>query len=118
MTFANEVEKLGIKTQVLVIGRDQNILRHQQNRLRGESTLPLFMKQLPQFPNPIFLSYELLYFYKQDYLKSLDIGIPIAWDDPRVDEILSNDPNDKYVHHVEEYFLDNCNKTGVPLKSL
>jgi hypothetical protein len=118
MKFANEVEKLGIKTQILVIGRDQNILGHQQNRLRGESTLPLFMKQLPKFDNPIFLSYELLYLYKQDYLKSLNVGIPIAWDDPRVDEILSNDPNDKYVHHVEEYFLDNCNKTGVPLKSL
>ena len=78
----------------------------------------MLFRSLPQFPNPIFLSYELLYLYKQEYLKSLDVGIPIAWDDPRVNEILSNDPNDKYVHHVEEYVLDNCNKTGVPLKSL
>jgi hypothetical protein len=76
------------------------------------------MKQLPEFPNPIFLSYELLYLYKRDYLKSLDVGIPIAWWDSRVHEILENDPNDKYVHHVDEYFLDNCNKTGVPLKSI
>ena len=110
MFFANEVQKLGIKPQIVVVGRDQNILRHQQK--------PLFMKQLPEFPNPIFLSYELLYLYKQDYLKSLDVGIPIAWDDSRVNKILSNDPNDKYIHHVEEYVLDNCNKTGIPLKSL
>jgi hypothetical protein len=46
------------------------------------------------------------------------VGIPIAWDDPRIDDILSNDPNDKYVHHVEEYFLDNCNKTGISLKKV
>jgi hypothetical protein len=118
MTFANEVEKLDIKTQLLVIGRDQNILRHQQNRLRGESTLPLFMKQLSEFRDPIFLSYELLYLYKQDYLKSLNVGIPIAWNDPRVDGILLNDPNDKYVHHVKEYFLDNCNKTGYSLQNI
>jgi hypothetical protein len=112
------VKNLGIKTQIVVVGRDQNILRHQQNRLRKESTLQHFMNQLLEFHNPIFLSYELLYLYKQDYLKSLNVGIPISWDDTRVNEILSNDSNDKYVHHVEEYFLDNCNKTGVSLKSL
>lgn len=118
MSFVNEVEKLDIETQLLVIGRDQNILRHQQTRLRGESTLPFFMKQLSEFRNFIFLSYELLYLYKQDYLKSLNLCIPIAWNDPRVDEILLNDPNDKYVHHVKEYFLDNCNKTGCSLQNI
>ena len=118
MQFSREAEKQGIETQILVIGRDQNILRHQQDRLRKESTLPLFMKQLPNFPDVTFLSYELLYLYKRYYLQTLNVGIPIAWWDPRVDEILESDPNNKYIHHVDEYFLDNCNKTGKPLKSI
>ena len=114
--FVNAVEELGIETQIVVVGRDQNILRHQQNRLRNESTLHHFIKQLPNFPNPIFLSYELLYLYKQDYLKSLNINIPIAWKDFRIDDILNNDSNDKYIHSISDYFLDNCNKTGISLK--
>jgi hypothetical protein len=118
LEFTKNVESLGIETQIVVVGRDQNILRHQQHRLRGESTLHHFMKQLPTFKNPIFLSYELLYLYKKDYLKTLDVGIPIAWDDERIDQILCKDPNDKYIHHVNEYILDNCNKTGIPLKKL
>jgi hypothetical protein len=116
--FANTVEELGIETQIVVVGRDQNILRHQQNRLRGESTLYHFMSQLPKFPNPIFLSYELLYLYKQDYLKSLDVGIPIDWNNPKINDILEEDPNDKYIHAVSDYFLDNCNKTGIALKQI
>jgi hypothetical protein len=118
MGFVNAVEELGIETQIVVVGRDQNILRHQQNRLRGESTLHHFMSQLPKFPNPIFLSYELLYLYKQDYLKSLDVGIPIDWNNSKINDILEEDPNDKYIHSVNNYVLDNCNRTGIPLKDL
>jgi len=116
MEFVNQVKSLGIETRIAVIGRDQNILRHQQNRLRKENTLTYFMKQLIEINDPIFLSYELLYLYKQHYLKSLNVGIPISWNDSKINEILSMDSNDKYVHYIEEYFLDNCNKTGISLK--
>lgn len=51
--------------------------------------------------------------YKRDYLKSLKLNIPIAYDDPRIDEILSEDPNEKYVHYVEHNELDNGNKLGI-----
>ena len=70
-----------------------------------------------QFDNPTFLSYELLYLYKQEYLKSLDLGFPIAWYDKRVDEILEQDANAKYINYVEYNLLDDGNKTGIPFPS-
>lgn len=110
--FKKHVEELGIECQFAVIGRDQNILHEQQTRIRTESTLPLFLKQLPK--DAVFLSYELLYLYKGDYLKQLSqqINIDLAWDDPRLKNILSDDANKKYVHTVEENLLDQGNKTG------
>lgn len=112
--FCTIAESMGILVKVLVLGRDKNILQNQQERLREESTLRYFLDQLPKVNNPTYLSYELLYLYKQEYLKSLDIGIPIAWYDKRVDEILKRDANNKYIQYVENNPLDDCNITGVP----
>jgi hypothetical protein len=114
--FTQAIEELGMQTKILVIGRDQNILNNQQTRLREESTIRHFLDQLPKMKNPTYLSYELLYLYRQEYLKSLDIGIPIAWYDERVNSILEKDANQKYIKYVETNPLDNCNKTAVPLK--
>ena len=111
--FTKAVEDLGIQTKVLVIGRDQNILRNQQSRLREESTVRHFLDQLPRMKSPTYLSYELLYLYKQEYLKSLDIGIPIAWYDERVNTILEEDANSKYIKYVDHNPLDDCNKTAI-----
>ena len=74
------------------------------------------MDQLPKMKNPTYLSYELLYLYKQEYLKSLDLGIPIAWYDDRINQILEEDANAKYVNYVEYNPLDTCNKTAKSLK--
>ena len=115
-TFVKVIEDMGIDTKVLVIGRDQNILKNQQIRLREESTIRHLLDQLPKIKNPTYLSYELLYLYKQEYLKSLDIGIPIAWYDSRVNDILEIDANMKYIKYVEYNPLDNCNKTAVSIK--
>ena len=112
--FCTNAQSLGLTTKILVIGRDKTILKNQQSRIREESTTRHFLDQLHQFDNPSFLSYELLYLYKQEYLKSLDIGIPIAWYDERVNEILEQDANAKYIGYVKESPLDDGNKTGVP----
>lgn len=112
--FAQAAEDLGIDVEILVIGRDQNILNHQQTRLREESTVRHFLDQLPHMGNVTYLSYELLYLYKQEYLKSLKLNIPVAWYDDRVDVILEQDANSKYITYVDENPLDDCNKTGVP----
>lgn len=118
LKFKECVEKQGINVQIAVIGRDQNILRNQQQRLREEDTLKYFMNQLIHFDNHVFLSYELLYLYKEQYLKSLNFNIPISWNDNRIGEILKNDANLKYIHYVDSNPLDNCNKTGIPIKEL
>jgi len=113
LNFVNEVQKCNVNVEFAVIGRDQNILNYQQTRIRTQSTMPLFYEQYNTLPKtPTFLSYELLYLYKSEYLKSLKFNIPIAYDDNRVNEILSDDPNKKYIHNVERYDLDEGNKTG------
>jgi hypothetical protein len=114
--FADAVRACGVDVEFAVVGRDQTILANQQTRIRTQSTLPMFLEQLPKLNYPTFLSYELLYLYKQDYLKSLKLNIPVAWDDPRVNSILENDSNLKYIHYVDEYVLDQGNKQGITFK--
>jgi hypothetical protein len=115
--FAATVLGCGVEVEIAVVGRDQTILNNQQTRIRTQPTLPMFLEQLPKIWSPIFLSYELLYLYKQDYLKSLKLNIPLAWDDLSINSILENDSNLKYIHYVDEYVLDNGNKLGVTFKT-
>jgi hypothetical protein len=115
--FAATVMGCGVEVEIAVVGRDQTILNNQQTRIRTQSTLPMFLEQLPKLWNPTFLSYELLYLYKQDYLKSLKLNIPVAWNDPSINTILENDSNLKYIHYVDEYVLDQGNKQGITFKT-
>ena len=115
--FVETVQGCGVEVEIAVVGRDQTILNHQQTRIRTQPTLPMFLEQLPKIQNPTFLSYELLYLYKQDYLKSLKFNIPVAWDDPSISTILENDSNLKYIHYVDEYVLDQGNKQGITFKT-
>ena len=116
--FGLKAERLGLKVKICVIGRDQTILENQQKRIREESTIRHFYDALKgiqeSFPCPTFLSYELLYLYKQEYLKSLNLGFPVAWYDKRVNQILEHDANAKYINYVKENPLDDGNKTGIP----
>ena len=114
--FADAVRVCGVDVEFAVVGRDQTILANQQTRIRTQSTLPLFLEQLPKLTAPTFLSYELLYLYKQEYLKSLKLNIPVACNDRRIDSILENDSNLKYIHYVNEYVLDQGNKQGITFK--
>lgn len=115
--FAQAVLNCGVDVGIAVIGRDQTILNHQQTRIRTQSTFPMFMEQLAKIWQPTFLSYELLYLYRQDYLRSLDIGIPVAWDDTRINTILADDANSKYIHNVEHNPLDDGNRFGTTFKT-
>ena len=117
MEFAGAVKDCGVDVEFAVIGRDQTILNNQQTRIRTQPTLPMFLKQLKIIPDPTFLSYELLYLYRQEYLKTLTFSIPVAWNDPRVASILEDDANAKYVHSVDYNELDNGNKLGVTFKT-
>jgi hypothetical protein len=115
--FAATVSGCGVEVEIAVVGRDQTILTNQQTRIRTQPTLPMFKEQLSKIWNPIFLSYELLYLYRQDYLKSLKLNIPVAWNDSRIDNILANDANTKYVHNIEHNELDNGNRLGTTFKT-
>lgn len=110
--FKRAIEAQDIETKFAVIGRDQNILREQQTRIRTEPTLPLFLKQLPA--DAVFLSYELLYLYKDEYVKRLDVNIPVA---SNVSWLLEDDANAKYVHAVDKNELDNGNRKGIIFKN-
>ena len=76
----------------------------------------LFYNKLCPYNLSQQVGYELLYLYKQEYLKSLDVGFPIAWYDERVNEILEQDANSKYINYVDHNPLDDGNKTGVPFQ--
>jgi hypothetical protein len=115
--FADKVRSCGVDVEFAVVGRDQTILANQQTRIRTQSTLPLFLEQLAKISAPMFLSYELLYLYRQNYLKSLNLSIPIAWDDVQINEILADDANAKYIHSIDYNELDLGNKLGVTFKN-
>jgi hypothetical protein len=111
--FSERVMSLGIDVELAVIGRDQTILTNQQTRIRTQPTVDMLLEQLPDIIDPTFLSYELLYLYKRDYLKSLRLNIPVAWDDSRINSILADDANAKYIHRVDYNPLDEGNKQGI-----
>jgi hypothetical protein len=111
--FSERVMSLGIDVKLAVIGRDQTILTNQQTRIRTQPTVDMLLEQLPNIIDPTFLSYELLYLYKRDYLKSLRLNIPVAWDDSRINSILADDANAKYIHRVDYNPLDEGNRQGI-----
>ena len=111
--FSERVMSLGIDVELAVIGRDQTILTNQQTRIRTQPTVDMLLEQLPDIIDPTFLSYELLYLYKQDYLKSLRFNIPVAWNDHRITSILADDANAKYIHRVDYNPLDEGNRQGI-----
>jgi hypothetical protein len=109
--FIEALEKFNIKVKVAIIGRDQNILKYQQQRVRDRVSLQDFDESLGYLMtlDPVFVSQELLYLYKSKYLQSLSkqLDFPIAYNDPRVNKILEEDANSKYFRSIERQDLDN-----------
>jgi hypothetical protein len=106
--FIQELRSLNIVVQVAVIGRDQTILKEQQQRVRDGETLPLALAEVDRFTNIDFLSYELLHLYKKSYLKEIAriLNFPIDYDNPALAEILEEDSNSKYITPVEHHWVD------------
>jgi hypothetical protein len=114
LEFITAVEKLGIDVQPVVIGRDQTILTHQQTRLRGGPTWGCLTQLIQHMDLKLFfVSQELLYLYRRKYIKSLEqwLQFPLLWADPRIDEILKEDANAKYIHAADPWWLDDHLKT-------
>jgi hypothetical protein len=110
-TFINSAKDAGWQVIVAVIGRDINILEAQQQRLRKRVTLTELLNILDTELTDIdihYVSHELVCLYKQKYLQTLsrDLNFPIAFDDPKVDRILQDNANAKYIQYVENNKLD------------
>jgi len=106
--FINEAKKY-FEVKVLVIARDRNILKLQQQRLRGEHTTPKFMHELQRIENATFVSHETLFLYKGKYLKSLadQLDFPIAHNHTTLlDDFLKKDANIKYVQKIDKGNFD------------
>ena len=103
--FIGKCESIGITCQPVVIGRDRNILTHQQTRLRGGPSWGFVPQVLRWFSvPPYFVSQELLYLYRRQYVRSVGhwLSFPVAHDHPDIDKILAHDANEKYVKPVTE----------------
>lgn len=102
----NEFKAAGLNVKLVIIGRDQNILRAQEQRVRNEVTVDSFLEVVPSLLNynPIFVSTELLFLYENEYIKSLQqqLQFPIAWGKQTIHDILENDPNSKYITTIIE----------------
>jgi hypothetical protein len=94
--------------QFAVLGRDQNIVQMQQQRVRGGVSLPQALTEFDALAAPVFLSYELLHLYKKKYLENISrqLNFPIDVNSPRLAEILAEDTNTKYFSPVDHYTTD------------
>ena len=103
-SFINEAKKY-CDVVIGIIGRDRNILEHQQTRVRKAHTTPTAMEQFEQLYNICedthFISHELFFLYGADYLKILsrDLNFPIAWNHATLidDYVKKSETNKKYI---------------------
>ena len=107
-TFAQIAQNVGLQVRFAVLGRDRNIVKMQQQRVRKGITLSQALATFAQFAQPVFLSYELLHLYQDQYLKQLSqqLAFPIAHTDPRLKEIIQEDTNAKYFSAVDHHSTD------------
>ena len=108
--FIDTLQELGIQVRLAVIGRDQTILKSQQQRIRNRVSLPDFLDNLDylnQF-DPVYLSQELLYLYKEHYVANIAklLDFPVNIDNSKIGEILAVDANSKYIRDIEIQELD------------
>lgn len=106
--FAKQAQSAGLLVKFAILGRDRNIVKMQQQRVRKGITLTQALAEFGQFAQPAFLSYELLHLYQEQYLQQLSqqLAFPIAWNDARLKEIIQEDTNTKYFSPVTHHPTD------------
>lgn len=123
LEVAQQARGFGVDVKIAIITRDKNINAEQQLRVRKEITTPIaqeyYYNQLLTSDFPIhFLSNEALFLHREHYLKYISklVSFPIDYTNPEIFKFISDDPNAKYVQHVDEYWLDQEVWTGVQSK--
>jgi hypothetical protein len=115
----SKLQSLKIEVQPVIIGRDKTILTNQQTRMRGGPTYGC-MTQLIRWLDvtPFYVSTELFYLYGKVYVRDLGkwLDFPVAEKDQRLDSILCEDSNIKYIHQASNPKVDDITKrTGYPV---
>ena len=107
-SFVREAQNLGHRVKFAILGRDQNIVRMQETRVRGAVTVDQALAAYDPLASPVFLSYELLHLYGRKYLDSVSqqLGFPIAAGDSRLETILDEDTNSKYFGPIKHHPTD------------
>jgi len=124
LEMAEQARALGIEVTIAIIVRDQNIQAEQQLRVRKEVTLPIaqeyYYNHLLTSDFPVhFLDNEAFFLHKQHYLKwaSNLLHFPVDYDNPDILKFITEDPNRKYIKHVDAYWLDEQVWHGIQPKS-
>jgi len=102
--FINQAKKYA-DVQVAIIGRDKNILKHQQIRVRrGEHTTPVALQHLSLLPDAFYLSQELFFLYGKNYLKNICklINFPIDYNNVYITKLFKNEANKKYIKKIKK----------------
>lgn len=112
--FAAQAMGCGLQVKIAVIGRDQTVLKYQETRVRGRSTFEIAQEHYKKLESwdPVYLSYELLLLYRASYLRQISktLEFPIAYDHARLEEILQDDTNQKYIQPVSHHWVDKLTK--------
>ena len=125
LEVAQQARILGLDVQIAIIVRDQNINAEQQLRVRKKVTTPIaqeyYYNHLLTSDFPVhFLDNEAFFLHKQHYLKWVGelLEFPIDYTNPDILKFISEDPNKKYVTHVDEYWLDQEVWLGIQSKKI
>ena len=114
--FLEQAKLAGFNIKLVVIGREFNILNLQQKRLRNTVTTPRFIDQLDLLLkyDPVFISTELLYLYRMNYVKQISklLDFPIEISSESLESILKDNANLKYIKSAdaEDVWLDHLMK--------
>ena len=110
--FVTAAQAQGFIVKLAVVGRDKNVIEHQQQRVRNGITLDSAINQYSGFANPVFLSYELLHLYREKYLESVSrqLEFPIDYKNTMLDTILATDTNKKYIKAAKAHGTDELAK--------
>lgn len=113
LEVAERAASFGIDVKIAIITRDMNINAEQQLRVRKEITTPIaqdyYYNVLLKTSFPVhFLSNEALFLHREHYLRYIErtVNFPVDYTNPEIFKFLDQDPNAKYVKHVDEYWLD------------
>ena len=107
-TFVKQAKKYAT-VKIAIIGRDKNIIKQQQLRVRkGEHTAPVALQHLRLLDNAFYLSHELFFLYGIDYVKSIakQLDFPISTGS-YVKGLLKEESNKKYVKYAKKGKFDN-----------